>query len=124
MGNVRLVPGFSTESGIGKSIEGDFNAIVSTTRPCGCGRRSRGDRHRRAERASLGANRVLRVIGANVVFVYDGRITHTNAAAAGDDDALAVTDSLVHVLPEGYMFDMETKRPKKPDGTEISKRAD
>jgi cyanophycinase len=62
------------------------------------------------------------VIGEGAVFVFDGKVTHSNAAEVGDCDVLAVTDVLMHVLPSGYRFDLRMKRPMKPDGTVIEKR--
>lgn len=61
----------------------------------------------------------FKVIGNGAVFVFDGTVTHTNAPEAGDDDIIAMTDSTMHVLPNGYGFDLRTKRPLLPDGTEI-----
>jgi cyanophycinase len=63
------------------------------------------------------------VIGQGATFVCDGAVTHTNASQADDSDVLAVTDSLLHILPEGYSFDMRTKRPRLPNGEPIAKRA-
>ncbi|HEU4452867.1 MAG TPA: cyanophycinase [Longimicrobium sp.] len=61
----------------------------------------------------------FKVIGEGAVMVFDGRVTHTSAPSAGDDDTLAVTDSLVHVLADGYGFDLRKSRPVKPDGEMI-----
>ncbi|HET6765678.1 MAG TPA: cyanophycinase [Longimicrobiaceae bacterium] len=61
------------------------------------------------------------VLGAGVVTVFNGRITHTNAAMVGEEGMLAVTDSTLHVLPAGYRFDLQTRRPMLPDGTVIEK---
>jgi cyanophycinase len=58
----------------------------------------------------------FKVIGEGAVMVFNGRVTHTSAPSAGDDDTLAVTDSLVHVLADGYGFDLRKSRPVKPDG--------
>jgi cyanophycinase len=63
------------------------------------------------------------VMGQGVVTIVDGRVTHTNAAMVGRDRPLALTDSTVHVLPEGYRFDLAAKRPVMPDGTVIEKVA-
>jgi cyanophycinase len=54
------------------------------------------------------------VIGSGVVFVFDGRVTHSNAAQATEDDPLALLDVKVHVLPEGYGFNLKNKRPILP----------
>jgi cyanophycinase len=62
------------------------------------------------------------VIGEGAVFVFDGKVTHSNAAEVGDEDVVAITDVLMHVLPSGYRFDLRLKRPLKPDGTVIEKR--
>jgi cyanophycinase len=64
----------------------------------------------------------LRVIGAGCVMVMDGRVSHTNAPDAAFDDALALTDTTVHVLSDGYGFDLRAHRPLLPDGTEIRRR--
>jgi cyanophycinase len=61
------------------------------------------------------------VLGAGAVMVFDGRVTHSSAPDAGDDETLAVTDAAIHVLPEGYGFDLKTKRPLLPNGEEIPK---
>ena len=59
------------------------------------------------------------VLGEGVVMVFNGRVTHTNAADASDDEKLAITDSVIHTLPSGYGFNLRTKRPILPDGEEI-----
>jgi cyanophycinase len=59
------------------------------------------------------------VIGSGAVFVFDGTVTHTNASEAGDEDVIAMTDSAMHVLPDGYGFDLRTKRPLLRDGNEV-----
>ncbi|HEV2149595.1 MAG TPA: cyanophycinase [Longimicrobiaceae bacterium] len=59
------------------------------------------------------------VIGGGVVMVFNGRVTHTNAPQAGGAEMLALTDSIVHVLPDGYGFDLKSKRPLLPGGEEI-----
>jgi cyanophycinase len=62
------------------------------------------------------------VIGEGVVSVFDGTVTHSNASQVSDEEVLAITDSLVHVLPAGYGFDIPKKRPLYPSGKEIPKR--
>jgi cyanophycinase len=62
------------------------------------------------------------VLGKGAVFVFDGRVTHSNAAETGDRDVLAVTDSLVHVLPATYGFHLRRKRPLLPSGKVIVSR--
>lgn len=61
----------------------------------------------------------LTVLGAGCAMVFDGRVTHTSAPAAGEHETLALTDSVVHVLPEGYGFDLKIKRPLLPGGEVI-----
>jgi cyanophycinase len=63
----------------------------------------------------------LRVLGAGCVTVFNGRVSHTNAPEAGLNNALALTDAVIHVLPAGYGFDLRTHRPLLPDGTEIQR---
>jgi cyanophycinase len=60
------------------------------------------------------------VIGEGVVMVFNGRVTHTNAPDARDDQTLAITDSALHTLPNGYGFNLRTKRPILPSGEEIA----
>ena len=67
----------------------------------------------------LVSGKYFTVIGEGAVMVFDGRVTHTNAPDRGYSETLAVTDSMVHVLAEGYGFNLETKRPILPDGVEI-----
>ncbi|MEW5930443.1 MAG: cyanophycinase [Gemmatimonadota bacterium] len=60
------------------------------------------------------------VIGDGAVTVFNGRVTHSNAPEASGDQTLALTDTLVHVLPDGYAFNLKTKRPILPGGAEIA----
>lgn len=60
------------------------------------------------------------VLGAGVVTVFDGRVTHSNAPDVGNETPLALTDSVLHVLTDGYGFDLETKRPLLPNGKQIA----
>ncbi len=59
------------------------------------------------------------VIGEGAVMVFNGRVTHTNAASAASDEVIAVTDAKIHVLPSGYGFDLRAARPLMPDGTRV-----
>jgi cyanophycinase len=59
------------------------------------------------------------VVGEGVVMVFNGRVTHTNAPDASDTETLAITDSVIHTLPQGYGFNLRTKRPILPGGEEI-----
>jgi cyanophycinase len=60
------------------------------------------------------------VLGEGVVMVFNGRVTHTNAPDASDDQTLAITDAVIHTLPNGYGFNLRTKRPILPSGEEIA----
>lgn len=64
--------------------------------------------------------RKFEVIGSGAVFVFDGRVTHTNAPEVSDEEVLALTDSYLHVLPAGYGFDLQKKRPTLPNGKSIA----
>jgi cyanophycinase len=57
------------------------------------------------------------VLGRRSVMVFDGRVSHTNAADVGDDEPMALVGSTVHVLPAGYGFDLQEKRVILPDGS-------
>jgi cyanophycinase len=70
----------------------------------------------------LGPDGRFTVLGKGVVMVFNGRVTHTNAPKAAGDETLAITDSVVHVLADGYGFDMTTKRPLLPGGEVIAAR--
>jgi cyanophycinase len=60
------------------------------------------------------------VLGRGAVFVFDGRVTHSNVAQVEEDEPLALTDCRVHVLPQGYGFSLKTKRPIIPKGSRKS----
>ena len=59
------------------------------------------------------------VLGEGVVMVFNGRVSHSNAPDASDDETLAITDAVIHTLPDGYGFNLRTKRPISPGGDEI-----
>jgi cyanophycinase len=59
------------------------------------------------------------VLGENAVMVFNGHVTHSSAPKASDEDVLALTDALVHVLPKGYGFDLQTHRPILPNGDRV-----
>ena len=61
----------------------------------------------------------FKVIGSGAVFVFDGTVTYTNAPDAADEDVIAMCDSMMHVLPAGYGFDLTTKRPILPGGATV-----
>ncbi|HEX7151265.1 MAG TPA: cyanophycinase [Thermoanaerobaculia bacterium] len=64
------------------------------------------------------------VLGEGACFVFDGTVTHTNAPDVSDDEVIAMTDSISHVLPTGYAFDLQKKRPLLPEGDEIGARSE
>jgi cyanophycinase len=66
------------------------------------------------------ANRRLTVLGKGVVMVFDGRVTHTNAAEVSGREGIALTDVKVHVLPERYGLDLKTLRPIIPGAARAS----
>lgn len=61
----------------------------------------------------------LRVLGEGAVMVLGGRVSHTNAPSVDDDETLALTDAVVHILPDGYGYDLVEGRPLLPNGDPI-----
>jgi cyanophycinase len=59
------------------------------------------------------------VIGDGAVMVLGGRVSHTNAASARDTETLALTDTVVHILADGYGYDLVEGRPLLPGGDPI-----
>lgn len=57
----------------------------------------------------------FRVLGSGVVIFVHCQVVHTNAFEAGGDEALALLGPSVHVLPQGYGFDLQGMRPVLPD---------
>jgi len=66
----------------------------------------------------------FRVLGEGAVMVLGGRVSHTNAPDAADEDTLALTDAVVHILPDGYGYDLVEGRPLLPDGDPIEAPAE
>ena len=62
------------------------------------------------------------VVGEGAAFVFDGAVTHSNAPEVYDDEVIAMTDAVLHVLPENYGFDLRTKRPILPSKTQVPAR--
>jgi cyanophycinase len=54
------------------------------------------------------------VLGRGVVMVFDGQVSHTNAAEVGGREAIALIDVKVHVLPEKYGFELKSRTPLVP----------
>jgi cyanophycinase len=63
------------------------------------------------------------VVGEGAAFVFDGAVTHSSAPEVHDDEVIAISDSLMHILPEGYGFDLRTKRPILLNKKRVPKRA-
>lgn len=58
----------------------------------------------------------MRVIGSQTVTVVDGnRCEHTNISEATPKQALALTALTVHILPQGYSFDLLGRRAVLPE---------
>ena len=62
------------------------------------------------------------VLGEGAAFVFDGAVTHSNAPEVYDDEVIALTDAMMHVLPENYGFDLRTKRPILPSKKQVPAR--
>jgi len=67
------------------------------------------------------ADRTLRVVGSQTVVVVDGKkIDETNASETLPDESLALTDVVLHVLPDGYGFDLTRRRPLPPEKNRLA----
>jgi cyanophycinase len=62
------------------------------------------------------------VVGEGAAFVFDGAVTHSSAPEVPDDEVIALSDSVMHVLPNGYGFDLKTKRPILLNKKRVPKR--
>lgn len=59
----------------------------------------------------------LEVLGSHTVTVIDGRqIMHTNVTEGAPQQSLAISNVLLHVLSEGYRFDLQSRRFYRKDG--------
>jgi len=57
-------------------------------------------------------DRMLRIIGSGAVYVADGQgITYTNVSERTPDRTLSLFDLRLHVLSDGSIFDLESRRP-------------
>ncbi len=57
-------------------------------------------------------NHQFSVIGAGAVTIVDlSEVTHTNLDSLLKDEGLAVCGAKLHILPDGYRFDMQTRQP-------------
>lgn len=61
------------------------------------------------------------VVGKGAVFVFDGRVTFSSAPDASKNSVVAITDTVVHVLPAGFGFNLKSKRPISDKGRAITK---
>lgn len=67
----------------------------------------------------VGADGMLRVVGSATVTILDGRGVRLSSASEADlDQSLTLTGVLLHVLSDGYRFDLATRRPRPPLPTE------
>ena len=55
--------------------------------------------------------KAFRVVGEGVVTVLDGRVTYTNATDVAEEAPLTLMDVRLHVLSDGFGFDLAHKRP-------------
>lgn len=54
----------------------------------------------------------LKVIGSQTVTIVDGKdSTFTNVSELKPHQPLAITDVLVHILPNGYCYDLKVRKP-------------
>ena len=58
--------------------------------------------------AEITNGREMTIIGSGAVFVVDARMAQTDAHEARRDAPLLVTGAVVHSLPYGATFDLET----------------
>lgn len=55
---------------------------------------------------------ILRVIGSGAVTITDGKLlSHTNVSELTPDETLALTDVKLHILPNGYKYDIQNRIP-------------
>jgi len=61
----------------------------------------------------------MKVIGSQTVTIVDGNnCEHTNVSEAKPEQPLALTGLTVHILPEGYGYDLQDKRALVPEEDE------
>lgn len=68
----------------------------------------------------IAPNGKFTVLGRGVAMVFDGRVTHTNAAEVTGREAIALTDVRVQVLPERYGYDLRARTPIIPEPASVS----
>lgn len=71
--------------------------------------------------AILVSNNQFEVIGAGAVTVVDeSTLTYSNADEILKDEPLAFCGARLHILPNGYKFDMKTRKPILNNGTVLA----
>ncbi|HEX6124187.1 MAG TPA: cyanophycinase [Pyrinomonadaceae bacterium] len=61
------------------------------------------------------------VVGEGVVTVFDGRhIRHTDLPYRKDDETVGLFGVCIHVLPDGYRYNMKTREPIAPTLTKMA----
>jgi cyanophycinase len=63
----------------------------------------------------------LTVIGRGNVFLFDGRIDHSNIADVVENEAVSLIGTRLHVLSHGYGMDLTTLKPIVPEPTPADK---
>lgn len=64
------------------------------------------------------------VIGAGTVSVLDGQhIAFTNVSEVSPQAALALAEVRLHVLPQGYAFNLQSRQPRPSDASASSRKA-
>jgi cyanophycinase len=65
------------------------------------------------ENTAIAVNgKILEVIGEGAVTIVDeSTVTHNNIAELLQDEALALCNAKLHILPHGYKFDLEERSP-------------
>jgi cyanophycinase len=60
----------------------------------------------------IGNDAIFEVIGSNAVTILDGRnLDYTNVSELKPDDILALTNIIMHVLPAGYGYNIQLRKP-------------
>lgn len=65
-------------------------------------------------------NNKIQVIGEGAVTIIDeSDVTHSNIDNILKDEGLAICGAKLHILPKGYEFDLDSRKPMQPMGLEI-----
>jgi cyanophycinase len=57
----------------------------------------------------------MKVIGRGNVMIFDGRIRYSNVMDVGEDRPLTLTHATLHVLADGFSFDLREMEPILPE---------